>query len=246
MMKKISILCAMRDWRVAQSLARELDDGEHLSISIVSSGDEAYASVCRMRPDILIVDAVLTGMDGLGLIDRLRKKLGDRMPRVIGGTMMPFARQGFIERGANAIVAVPWQKEELRQAIFSQMNAFHEEIDWDAAQEAFLKACSILRELGMHESLKGYTYLAWAAALAHLHEARLCSVGKQLYGPIAGRFETTPQSVERLIRHAVESTMDSVGAETIYAFFGNTIDPMRGKPTNAQILALLVQRMRAE
>ena len=38
--------------------------------------------------------------------------------------------------------------------------------------------------------------------------------------------------------------MDSVGADGIYGFFGNTIDPTRGKPTNAQMIAMLVQRMR--
>ena len=70
------------------------------------------------------------------------------------------------------------------------------------------------------------------------------AVGRRLYAPIAQCFGTTAQNVERLIRHAVESTIDSVGADGIYGFFGNTIDPTRGKPTNAQMIAMLVQRMR--
>ena len=75
-------------------------------------------------------------------------------------------------------------------------------------------------------------------------EARLFAVGRSLYAPIAQRFGATEAAVERLIRHAVESTIDSVGADGIYGFFGNTIDPTRGKPTNAQRIAMLVQRMR--
>ena len=86
--------------------------------------------------------------------------------------------------------------------------------------------------------------LAWAAGLAYDNEARLFAVGRDLYAPIAQRFGATEAAVERLIRHAVESTMDSVGADGIYGFFGNTIDPTRGKPTNAQMIAMLVQRMR--
>ena len=75
-------------------------------------------------------------------------------------------------------------------------------------------------------------------------EARLFAVRKRLYQPIAERFQTTPQSVERLIRHAVESTMDAAAARGVYGLFGNTLAPARGKPTNAQIIGMLVQRMR--
>ena len=42
-----------------------------------------------------------------------------------------------------------------------------------------------------------------------------------------------------------ESTVDAVGPDSVYAFFGNTIDPTRGKPTNAQMIAMLAQQLRA-
>ena len=96
----------------------------------------------------------------------------------------------------------------------------------------------------MSEKLRGFTYLAWAAAIAAMSEERLYAVRDKLYIPVAERFQTTPQSVERLIRHAVERTADTVGAERIYTFFGNTIDPMRGKPTNAQIVAMIAEKIR--
>ena len=38
--------------------------------------------------------------------------------------------------------------------------------------------------------------------------------------------------------------MDSARAEALYAFFGNTIDPTRGKPTNAQMIGMLAQKVR--
>ena len=45
------------------------------------------------------------------------------------------------------------------------------------------------------------------------------------------------------IRHALESAMNE-NAQGMYAFFGNTIDPMRGKPTNAQAIGALAERLR--
>lgn len=244
MKKKINVLCAVRDVRLLDSLIAEIDDEEFLSIAVAESGDAAYAVVIRSEPDILVADAVLPGMDGLGLVDRLRSRLGDRMPRVIGGASHAFARQGFLSRGAQEVIGVPWSMAELREAILRQVASLHTEIDWAYAQGAFLRSKALLAQLGMKQSLRGFTYLAWAAALAHCNEARLYGVGERLYKPIAARMDTTPQSVERLIRHAVESTMDTVGAQAVYDFFGNTIDPTRGKPTNAQILCALVQRMR--
>ena len=38
--------------------------------------------------------------------------------------------------------------------------------------------------------------------------------------------------------------MDTVGRRRVYAFFGNTIDPTRGKPTNAEMIGMLAQYMR--
>ena len=100
--------------------------------------------------------------------------------------------------------------------------------------------------MGMADSLKGYGYLSWAAALACENEARLFCVSREIYDPIAARCATTKENVERLIRHAIESTMSAARARGVYTLFGNTIDPAKGKPTNAHVSALLAQRMRVE
>jgi len=100
--------------------------------------------------------------------------------------------------------------------------------------------------MGMHASLKGYAYLCKAAALAYESEARLFCIGREIYAPVAAQDHTTPANVERLIRHAIESTMTAARARGVYSLFGNTIDPAKGKPTNAQVIALLVQRLRVE
>lgn len=244
MLGKVNILCAVRDRRVLRSLKQELDDGEHCTMQIVTDGRAVLSSSRRFAPDILVIDAVLPGMDGLGVVDCLHEMLGGRMPRIIGGSMMPFSDRGFRRRGAHAVVHVPWQREELHDALMTELDEIDHRIDWEAAQAPYRQACALLTAMGMHAELKGFVYLAWAAALAYENEARLFAVGRRLYGPVAQRFDTTPQSVERLIRHAVESTMDAAAARGVYGLFGNTLDPARGKPTNAQIIGMLVQRMR--
>lgn len=244
MLGQVNILCAMRDRGTAQQVKRALDDGERCAVQIVTDGRKALAYCRHTAPDILVIDAVLPGMDGLGVVDGLREMLGDRMPRVIGGAMLPMAEAGFLRRGAHAVLSVPWDGGALEAELRVQMEQIDRFVDWEAADAPYRQACALLSEMGMQERLKGFTYLAWAAALAYENEARLFAVGRRLYQPVAQRFGTTPQSVERLIRHAVESTMDAAQARGVYGQFGNTIDPARGKPTNAQVMGMLVQRMR--
>lgn len=246
MLKKVHILLAVRGRQEAIALCRMLDDEEHCSIHLAGSGKETLAAAAQLVPDILVIDALLPDMDGLGVLDALRAQLGDRMPRVIGGSMMPFTDRAFALRGVSAVLRVPWDMSALREEIQRQIAELDAAVDWRRAQEEYERACALLAAMGMHDTLKGFTYLAWAAALAHQNEARLYGVGRRLYQPIAERFHTTPQSVERLIRHAVERTMDAAKGRGVYGFFGNTIDPKRGKPTNAQIVGMLVQRMRVE
>lgn len=243
-MKKIHILCAMRDCRVIEQLIREMDDGERCTFRVVGNGDAVLESVQALVPDILVIDSVLPHLDGLGVMDRLRARLGERMPRVIGGSMMAFADAGFLRRGVTRLVRVPWEIGELRAALCDTMEEIRGRVDWQRVKSASARAAMLLTQLGMKPALRGYAYLSWAAALAYDDESRLYAIGERIYRPIADRFDTTAPSVERLIRHAVESTMDAVGADGVYGFFGNTIDPTRGKPTNAQMIGMLAQQLR--
>lgn len=241
---KTHILCAMRDSGAVIHTLRMLEDEQDCTCRVVQSGEAALLSAKKRRPDILVIDAVLPLMDGLGVIDRLKDIYGERMPRVIGGCMMPFAQEGFLRRGVNCLVSVPWQPQELAGAIEETLVKVRDEVDWANLNETCDRAGQLLKQMGMKTTLRGYEYLSGAAALAWEDESRMEAVNERLYKPVAERFGTTEQTVERLIRHAVESVMDTIGVRRIYGFFGNTIDPTRGKPTNAEMIGMLAQYMR--
>jgi len=246
MLGPVRILCAVRDRKCMRTLLADMDDGNACMFDIVTTGQQTL-EVCRKSPpDILVIDAVLPGVDGLGVVEQLKRELGSRMPRVIGGSRTAFSWDGFFRRGASAVMSVPWNIHELKFAILREITNMKTCADWNALDDVRMRAGRLLTQMGMHASLKGYAYLSCAAALAFENEARLFSVGSGIYEPIAAHFGTTKENVERLIRHAVESTMSAARARGVYSLFGNTIDPAKGKPTNAQAIALLVQRLRVE
>ena len=241
-MKRINVLCAMRDSRVVEGLRLRLD--ERCLFRAVGSGDAALACAARVPPDVLVVDAVLPHLDGVGVIERMQGMLGERMPVVVGGSVLSFSDEAFRRLGAQHLVSVPWNEAQLCRILMDVICRMDTQVDWAQAETGFHRAQEFLRQMGLSDRLSGFTYLAWAAALTGMHEEWLYAVRDRLYVPIAQRFDTTPECVERLIRHAVERTADTVGAKGIYTFFGNTIDPMRGKPTNAQIIGMLGERVR--
>jgi two-component system response regulator (stage 0 sporulation protein A) len=241
--RRIHVLCAMRDSRVVEGLRKRFY--ERCLFRAVGSGDAALYSAQRVPPDILVVDAVLPKLDGIGVVERIGQILGEmRMPVVIGGSVLSFSDEAFSRLGVRYLASVPWSESQLCALLTQIIRQMDTRADWTQAKSGCMQAQALLKQMGMNESLRGFTYLSWAAAIAAMQEERLGAVREKLYVPVAERFDTTPQCVERLIRHAVERTADSVGARGIYTFFGNTIDPMRGKPTNAQMLAMLAERVR--
>lgn len=69
-----------------------------------------------------------------------------------------------------------------------------------------------------------------------------------LYPQIAAKFDTTASRVERGIRHLIEVTWTRADMDIFCGYFGNTVSPDRGKPTNGEFIARIAnvvrQRMR--
>ena len=74
----------MRDARQQygdRTVLRMLEDEQDCTCRMVQSGEAALSAAKKCRPDILVIDAVLPLMDGLGVIDRLKEVYGERMPQ---------------------------------------------------------------------------------------------------------------------------------------------------------------------
>ena len=58
-------------------------------IAIAENGEEALSGIISLKPDLVIVDLMLPGLDGLGVIERCREVMSpDEVPAFIALTMM--------------------------------------------------------------------------------------------------------------------------------------------------------------
>lgn len=111
--------------------------------------------------------------------------------------------------------------------------------------EDFEKRVSkILVRLGFPSNIKGYYYIKKAIKIGYNDETALHNVVKGIYQNIAKEYNTEPSRVERGIRHAIESTWNKGNQELINEIFGYTISKEKGKPTNSEFIAQIVNAMR--
>lgn len=104
----------------------------------------------------------------------------------------------------------------------------------------------MIHEIGVPAHIKGYQYLREAIMMSVDNAEMLYSVTKVLYPAIAKKYETTPSRVERAIRHAIEVAWDRGRMETLDSLFGYTINTSKGKPTNSEFIALIVDKIRLQ
>ena len=104
-------------------------------------------------------------------------------------------------------------------------------------------ARQLLTALGMPRTLRAWAFLPEMAALTVVHPSLLTDVTHGLYPLMAHRAQLTPCAVERRLRLAIESTWNRGDYDAIARFFGQSVDPERGKPPNREFLCQLQERL---
>lgn len=109
--------------------------------------------------------------------------------------------------------------------------------------EAEALARGLLHALGVPEGLRAWAFLPDMVALSAVHPPLMADLSHRLYPLIARRHRMTPSAVERSLRLCVESTWSRGELTRLERFFGSSVDPDRGKPTNREFLFRLQERV---
>ena len=106
----------------------------------------------------------------------------------------------------------------------------------------------ILLELGAPDHLLGHSYVVQGILLVIHDRMYINNITFGLYPQLAARFDTTAARVERAIRHLIEVTWMRGNWGVLNHYFGSTVNPDKGKPTNGEFIARIAnvvkQRLR--
>ena len=243
--KRIIIADAGVEFRaiLAQAAAGESD---LQVVGETGDGAELVRMVRQLRPDAVVMELVLTGMDGLEAIRELTR-MADR-PRIL--VLSSYIRGNVVDEaaalGADFFLIKPCKLATVLQRLRQVMSPGGLESDREGAPALEAQVTSIIHEVGVPAHIKGYQYLREAIMIAVEDMDVINAVTKVLYPEVAKRFGTTASRVERAIRHAIEVAWDRGDLETLQKYFGYTVSNAKGKPTNSEFIAMIADRLQLE
>lgn len=220
-----------------------------LVVGTAGDGIETLALIEQKKPNVIVMDLVLTKLDGLGVLQKLSQL--DQKPAVIivSGFFNDHVVQEAAELGAYYFMPkpcdVPALLARIRQVTAqvvhtSSQSIAKQGIDMRPNDENLEAVVTeVIHEIGVPAHIKGYQYLREAIILTINDMEIINSVTKVLYPTVAKKFNTTPSRVERAIRHAIEVAWDRGDIETLQKFFGYTVSNVKGKPTNSEFIAMI-------
>ncbi len=217
---------------------------EFTVVGDTGDGVEAQRLLERQEPELAVVDLVLPGTDGVGLL-RQAKELGGKTKMFV---LSAFCTDQVVAEvmGLGAAYFLPKPCEP--GALLDRMRSLFSQPVTTEDQAAALKnqVTAIIHEIGVPAHIKGYQYLREAIIIAVGDMEVINAVTKVLYPAVAKRFGTTPSRVERAIRHAIEVAWDRGDLETLQKYFGYTVSNAKGKPTNSEFIAMIADRLLLE
>ena len=217
-----------------------------------SDGGKALEDLASTKPDILVMDIMLGGMDGFEFLEKAKEKLGNSMPKVLVASCL--SHGGFVNKalslGAQYYMVKPIDFNALEKRIndilsFGSFVATHKQnrTENKALDE---KISNIFLTVGIPAHIKGYQFLREAIKMAIDKPEIVSSITKELYPSIAEKFQTSSSKVERAIRHAIEVAWNRGKIENINSIFGIKVYNQNEKPTNGEFIALVADKMLME
>ena len=237
------------DFCTALTAALQHADGFQV-VGTANDGEQAIRMVEERKPDVLVLDLMLSKKDGISVL----KAVSGMEHRPITLATSVFVTQYVSAAAANLGVRYLMLKPCDMTALVERL----EEIRGGDSQKAAEKrrpdktsiesmVTGIIHEIGVPAHIKGYQYLREAILITAADPSVLNkAVTKILYPEIARRYGTTALRVERCIRSAIEIAWDRASPETLPKYFGCTVSSQRGKPSNAEFIALLAERLTLE
>lgn len=221
-------------------------------VASVCDGEKALEIFDSARPDVLILDLVMPGIDGFEFMERIEKK--DCKILILSALSQDAFVSKAMNLGADYYMLKPASCDNIRKRITELMQSPAAPAEEKAAKDTRKvknrsleeKITNIFITVGIPAHIKGYQFLREAIKLAIDNPDIINSITKKLYPEVAEKFATSPSKVERAIRHAIEVAWNRGKIENINSLFGVRVYNHNEKPTNGEFIALVADKMLLE
>jgi len=114
----------VEDHALNVELVRDLLEPEGVAVAHAASGEAALAMISRERPDLVLIDLTLPGMDGLEATRRMKEgPTGGLRVVVVTARVMKSDRDAALAHGADAFLAKPLDTRTFARDILALLRA---------------------------------------------------------------------------------------------------------------------------
>ena len=234
-----------------KNISSELKKHEGMNvIGTYNNEGSLFNTLKAVQVDVLIVDFLVNGLDGIKLIENIKaKKEIYHQPShiiVVSQFLSSFISNKLSQLEVDYIVMKPVDIEKLCDMMRGMSSELTSSSPTSIDADLDADITTTLHEVGVPAHIKGYLYLREAIAMVYHNVEILGSITKVLYPEIAVIYGTTSSRVERAIRHAIEIAWVRGNVEAISDIFSYTISYNKSKPTNSEFIAMIADRLRLE
>jgi len=211
-------------------------------------GREACEITRKVKPDLLVLDLLLPVLDGFAVLEELSAS-GYCAPTKI--VMTSFVGLDFVLRKAASynvdyVFIKPFDKEVFKKRLVEIMTGVKADEHGPVKPRPDDIVTRHIKTVGITANVKGYYYLRDAILMVHENFDLMNHLTNGLYARVAEKHNSTPQRVERAMRHAIETAWNRGDIKVLEDFFGYTIHDSKGKPTNGEFIAMLADKLNTE
>ena len=236
------------DERFAASVAdHSKKSGLFYDSSYSTNGEEGYKLISILEPDVLIIEALIPVLDGIGILRRLYSDSIKKRPVIIinTSTHLPGLLSAAAKYGADYFMIKPQTPEnicitahDLLKGLNLSVQTTENKTDTEEQITVFLKS------LGMPAHLDGYKYMRSAVLYTIDDPGMISPITKRLYPALAEKYNTSKSCIERAMRHAIEVSWQRGNKKLISDIFGYDRDSLISRPTNAEYIAMTSDELR--
>lgn len=222
------LIAASQDMQMLEWLCQE----QAWNVTVVSDGNRTLSLLENETFDLVALHACLSGQDGLAVGRNYAAARPFCPPRIL-----LFLPEGWTRPlWADCVLPLCAAPEKARRLLTILSEKPLPKLAAAQKENADRLADSFLQDIAFPASCKGYAYARWLLSRLARCTCMEEQPVKALYAACASAFSTTPSAVERSLRTAVESVFTHGDLTGIERYFGSTVDPERGKPTNRVFL----------
>lgn len=236
---KIRVFLAEDNLRMTEIIKSFFELTEQMEIcGTADNGEDAVQQILLLLPDVVVLDLIMPKLDGIGVLEALRREPPATPPLIIVTSAVGEERitQQALSLGATYYIIKPYSLHDLCNRISLMVEGPRVEAERAPERNQENAISKLVRDLGVSTSILGYRYIVRGVEL--ILEKGSYPISKQVYATLAEENDTTADCVESAIR----KTISRIFAEENKAL--HTLFPKEKKPSNAQFLTVLAETIK--